>query len=82
MATTREQLHELLDALPDNQLDDAAGALRALNDPVLRAFRNAPEDDEPTTDEDLAAIAEGNAAYERGETVPLADVMAELNGRA
>ena len=69
MATTREQLRELVDALPDDQLDDAAVALRALNDPVLRAFLGAPEDDEPLTDADRAAIAEGRADVARGDVV-------------
>ena len=49
---------------------------------MLAAFLAAPEDDEPTTAEDLAAIAEGNAAAARGESVPLAEVMASLNGHA
>ncbi len=78
MPGTRERLHELLDELSEDRLDDAATALRALTDSVLRAFLNAPEDDEPTTAEDLAAVAEGRDAYSRGETVPLADVMADL----
>ena len=81
MAITRERLRALVDTVPDDRLDDAATALHALADPILLAFLNAPDDDEPTTDEDLVAIAEGNAAYERGEAVPLATVMAELDGR-
>jgi len=32
--------------------------VQADNDPVLRAFLNAPEDDEPTTAEDIAALDE------------------------
>jgi hypothetical protein len=78
MATTRERLHEILDALPENRLVDAEAALEPLMDPVLRAFLNAPEDDEPTTDEDLAALDEARAESERGEAVPLDVVMAEL----
>jgi len=39
------------------------------DDPVLRAFIDAPEDDEPLTDEDLAAIAEGKADIDRGDVV-------------
>jgi len=81
MPITRDRLRELVDDLPDEQLEDAELALRALNDPVLRAFLNAPEDDEPTTAEDLAAIAEGHEAAARGETVPLADVVAEFRRR-
>jgi len=82
MATTRAQLHELVDDLPDDCLDAARIFIAGLTDPVLAAFMEAPEDDEPTTEEDLSAIAEGNAAAARGEAIPLADVMAELNGRA
>jgi len=40
-----------------------------IDDPVLRAFMDAPEDDEPLTDEDLAAIAEGKADIDRGDVV-------------
>jgi predicted transcriptional regulator len=82
MATTREQLHELVDDLPDDRLDAVKTMIVALTDPVLAAFLAAPEDDEPTTAEDLAAIAEGNAAAAHGESVPLAEVMASLNGHA
>lgn len=78
MATTRERLHEMLDALPENRLVDAEAALEPLVDPVLLAFLNAPEDDESTTEEDLAALAEARVEYERGETVQLSVVMDEL----
>ena len=69
MATTREQLHEMIDALPSEQFDAAAHAIWALT---------IPEDDEPTTAEDLAAIAEGRAEYRRGETVPHDEAMRQL----
>ncbi len=61
MATTREQLHELVDTLPDDRLDEARATL---------AMLNVPDDDEPYTDEDLAAVAEVRAELERGETIP------------
>ncbi len=71
MATTRERLHALLDELPDERLDEAGAAL---------ALLNVPDDDEPTTAEDLEAIARGREAYRRGETIP-DDVLArELGG--
>jgi hypothetical protein len=43
-------------------------------DPVLHAFLTAPLDDEPTTPEDLAAIAEAETEMARGEVVPWAEV--------
>jgi predicted transcriptional regulator len=71
----------MLDAIPDEKLPAAREALARLTDPVLLAFLKAPMDDEPLTDEDLAAIAEGKADIARGLTVPLADVLAELDAR-
>ncbi len=69
MATTRERLHALLDELPDDQLDEAEAAIAALAAP-LRPLAEAPEDDEPLTDEDREAIRDGHAEYLRGETIP------------
>ncbi|MGE3269399.1 MAG: hypothetical protein AB7P40_11675 [Chloroflexota bacterium] len=60
MATSRERLHELLDRMPEDRLAEADAALTLLS---------APDDDEPVTDEDLAAIREGREAYARGEAV-------------
>lgn len=61
MAITREQLHEMIDALPADQFDAAAHALWALS---------IPEDDEPVTDEDREAIRLGREEHRRGKTVP------------
>ena len=81
MASTREELRELLDALPEDRSKMRGAALESLSDPVLLAFRNAPEDDEPTTAADLEALAEARAEYERGEMVPLDVALAEIEGR-
>ena len=79
MATTRERLHALLDELPDERLDEAEAAITALAAP-FRPLAEAPEDDEPLTDEDLAGIARGREAYRRGETIPDDVVAHELGG--
>ena len=55
--------------------DDTAG------DPVLRALIDAPEDDEPLTPEDIAAIAEAREAAGRGEIESWDTVRAELLGK-
>lgn len=70
-ATARSQLHALVDALPDGELDEARRLLRGLNelDPVLRAALLAPLDDEPFTEEDRQAVEEAEAGYRRGEWV-------------
>jgi hypothetical protein len=52
-----------------------------LDDPVLRAFMEAPDDDEPVTPEEEAAIAEAREAVARGEVEPWDKVRAELFGQ-
>lgn len=77
MATTREALRELIDRLPEEQLDRAARLLAELNrstrtfDEVLAS---APEDEEPVTAEDRAAITQAREDYRAGRTIPLADI--------
>lgn len=45
------------------------------NDPVLRAFREAPEDDEPWGEEDEAALAEVEADRAAGiGPIPLEEI--------
>jgi len=66
----RDELRALVDAIPDDRLPAARDALKQLTDPVLLAFLNAPDDDEPLTDEDLAAIEAGRADIAAGRTVP------------
>lgn len=81
LETTRERLHELVDALPESGVEAAKRYLESLvnaDDAFLRALRNAPEDDEPLTEEELKAIEEGRKAVARGETTPLEDVMREF----
>ncbi|MGE3911576.1 MAG: hypothetical protein AB7K36_19610 [Chloroflexota bacterium] len=70
MATTRERIHELLESVPDDRLADAEAAIAALAEPPYRPLSEAPEDDEPLTEEDLAAIAETRAEIARGKTIP------------
>jgi hypothetical protein len=80
--TTREALHNLIDRLPDAALQAAGAALEpvlAEHDPVLRAFLNAPIDDEPLTEEDIAAIEAAKARVRRGEYVTFADLERRLD---
>ena len=77
--TTRDVLHELVDALPDELLPEAEWRLAALRyDPLLRFFLTAPEDDEPLTPEEVALIEEAEAEIARGETIPWEVVREEL----
>ena len=78
--TTKERLHRLIDALPDSNLAAAEEALASLTDPILRAFLEAPEDDEPLAPEDISAIEQGKAEIELGELVPWEEVKTRLVG--
>ena len=69
MATTRDELRKMVDELPDDRLDEARLAL---------AHLNIPDDDEPTTAEDVEALAQGREEYRRGETIPGDVVRREL----
>lgn len=64
MIETRERLHVLVDQLPAERIPAVVRYLQDLldaDDPVLRAFRDAPEDEEPVSAEERAAI---DAAWE------------------
>ena len=77
MVATREQLRELIDHLPEDQLDHASRLLAQLGRSITSfdAYLAAvPEDDEPTTDDDRAAIAEGREDFRAGRTMPLSEI--------
>lgn len=74
--TTREQLHHLIDRLPDEDLPAVQRVLSALcetADLALSALAEAPLDDEPLTDEDEAAIAEGWEHHRAGKGISAED---------
>jgi len=69
MATTREELRALVDTLPDDLLDEVRVAISAIADAPYRRLSEAPEDDEPLTDEEIVALDEGHEEYLRGEAI-------------
>ena len=77
----RDELHTILDSIPEDRLDAARDALAALADPVLLALLTAPEDDEPLTDEDLRALEEARADREAGRTITLDEYVARRERR-
>lgn len=70
---SRQALHLLVDELPDAELVAAKSFLEYLRfrskDPLQLFLDGALLDDEPLTEEDLAAIQEGLAEKARGEVV-------------
>ena len=73
MNTTREQLRQLIDDLPENELPAAVRYLQFLKNlgdhPVLEALLNAPWDDEPETEEEKRAVQEARDALAAGDVV-------------
>jgi hypothetical protein len=78
--TTRDRLHELVNALADEDLPTAVQVLTALvdDDPVGLALALAPIDDEPETDEERAAVAEGKADLAAGHTLTTDELRRSL----
>jgi hypothetical protein len=74
--TTKERLHQLVDDLSDQQAERALALVESeVEDPVIAAFRNAPEDDEPLTPEEEAALAEVAADRVAGvSTIPFEEI--------
>ena len=80
-AKAKERLHRLIDEIPEGEVHTAERFLEYLttaDDPVLRALMNAPEDDEPVTDEDREALEEGRAALAAGDVITDEELSAEL----
>lgn len=81
---TREGLHKLIDELPESDLPTAGRVLEALHataDPVRRALDNAPEDDEPETAKEIAAVASAWKEHRRGEHLTTQELLRQLRGK-
>ena len=79
--TTKEDLRRLVDQLSDSELVAARRLLEYLRDtgdPVLRAFLEAPEDDELETEEERAAVAEGEEDFKAGRIVSHEELKREF----
>jgi hypothetical protein len=80
MAMTRSDLHRLVDAVPDEMLEQARLALAPLADPFLLTLASAPIDDEPETDAERAAIGEARDDLVAGRVRDWAELRDELVG--
>lgn len=85
---TRERIHRLIDELPEA---DVSAALRlveqvkadpmAYRDPVLGTSTTGPEDDEPLSPDDEAALKEAYANVASGRVFPHQVARRRLIGR-
>jgi hypothetical protein len=69
--TAKEKLIERIANLSEAEADETLRLLDMRADPVVVAFRDAPEDDEPWTARDDAAIAEADADLAAGRMTSL-----------
>lgn len=71
--TVRRQLHRLVDETPDSQLDRLREHIEEFDsteDPFYAKLMASPEDDEPFTDEERAAVEIAREEVRRGNVVP------------
>ena len=80
--TVKDDLHRLVDALPEQELHAALRYMEYLrdvdSDQFVRALMEAPEDDEPLTAEEAEGAEEAWQEYLRGEARPWEEVRKEL----
>lgn len=77
----RIKLKELIDVLPEGDLYAVkryVQFLHYLDDPVAVSLAEAPLDDEPLTDEDIAAIKEAKEDMAAGRLISHEEMMREL----
>ncbi len=77
--TAKEQLRERVEHLTE---EEAAATLRLLDqrtDALTQLLDDAPQDDEPTTPEEEAAVHEALEAAGSGETISLEEFRRELD---
>jgi hypothetical protein len=72
--TAKEKLMARVAHLSEAEADETLRLLDMRADPVVVAFRDVPEDDEPWTSEDEAAVAQGDADFAAGRVSSLEDV--------
>ncbi len=73
--TIREELHKLVDALPESDVPTTRKFLRSLLDPVELSLLTAPFDDEPETEEERAAVE--TALSNPRPDIPMEEVLRE-----
>ena len=78
MEITRDDLHKLIDYLPECEWEVSYWVLLAhlkQHDPVLWRLMTAPEDDEELTEEEILAIEEGKEDFRAGRVVSMEEAM-------
>jgi predicted transcriptional regulator len=75
---TRASLHELIDQIPETEIDRIARLVEAVNSNDRLAIQLALAPEEPAEADEFAALEEGAHDPERGQLLTLEQVKAEL----
>jgi hypothetical protein len=76
IVTTREELHKILDHIPETDVATVHKFLRSLVDPVELSLLSAPVDDQPQTEAEREAVE--RARCEPGRGTPHEEVLREF----
>ena len=75
----KQQLHQLIDQLPTEQVTAALRYIHYLcADPVLLSLLNAPPDDEPYTEEQRERDSRAEASIASGDGISHEEVLREF----
>ena len=78
---TRQELKDLIDCVPTDELIVVKRFIQYvvdMQDPVLRSLLEAPVDDEPTSESDVAALQEAREDIAAGRLTPAKELYREL----
>jgi len=82
--TTRVELYDLIDSLPDRELPAIQWFLKYVhshNDPVLQALSNAPYEDEIISEEEERLVQEARDEVARHEVSSWDEMKQRLRGK-
>ncbi|HEY7031543.1 MAG TPA: hypothetical protein VH482_09465 [Thermomicrobiales bacterium] len=81
---TRERIHQLVDELPETELDEVARLLesRRSSDPLSRALAFALPDDEAESDDEAEAVEQAYLDVRQGKLVSHGEVLRQLTSPA
>jgi hypothetical protein len=80
MSDPRRHAHELIDRLPETRISAAVGFLESIADLDNATIQDAPFDDEPESEAERRAVAQGRASIQKngGKGVPHSEAMRRL----
>jgi len=77
---TRDELHRVVDELPETRQEEALRLLEYLRDRQEFTAEAAPVDDEPLTEEDRSSLRAADADIAAGRLISNEDMKRELFG--